>query len=67
LERERSSSAGRSNVLPLQAEVAHLRQRCETLEKENSELRKLVGGDRTPKYLPISPVKSGEAFVTSPP
>ena len=49
-----------------QAEVAQYKHRCEALEKENSELRKLVGGDRTPKYLPISPAKShsGQRHVT---
>jgi len=44
-------------VLTFQAEAAQYKHRCEALEKENSELRKLVGGDRTPKYLPISPPK----------
>lgn len=57
LERERQTSSSRTNVLTFQAEAAQYKQRCEILEKENSELRKLVGGDRTPKYLPISPPK----------
>ena len=35
--------------------MAKLKTRCSTFEKENTELRRLVGGDRTPKYLPLSP------------
>ena len=34
--------------------MAKLKTRCSTLDKENTELRRLVGGDRTPKYLPLT-------------
>ena len=38
----------------LQAEQIQLKNRCEELERENLELRKLCGGNRTPKYLDLS-------------
>ena len=38
----------------LQAEHIQLKNRCADLEKENLELRKLCGGNRTPKYLDLN-------------
>ena len=38
----------------LQSEHIQLKNRCEDLEKENLELRKLCGGNRTPKYLDLN-------------
>lgn len=57
LERERANAVHVSepNVLILQSEVAQIKNRCASLDKENVELRRLLGGDRTPKYLPLSP------------
>ena len=40
------------------SELVHFKNRCNSLEMENQELRKLVGGNRTPKYLPLSPTGS---------
>lgn len=50
LERERTQKG----TEPL-SELTHLKGRCATLEKENQELRAICEGNRTPKYLPISP------------
>ncbi len=58
LDRERGAKDEHPNnnaVLKLQSDLAKLKTTCGSLEKENVELRRLVGGDRTPKYLPISP------------
>ena len=38
----------------LQAEHIQVKNRCADLEKENLELRKLCGGNRTPKYLDLN-------------
>ena len=38
----------------IQAEHIQLKNRCSDLEKENLELRKLCGGNRTPKYLDLN-------------
>lgn len=66
LEREQNSSSEKANstseqqqhpnntVLRLQSDLSKLKTKCNTYEKENFELRRLLGGDRTPKYLPIS-------------
>ena len=43
-----------NTVLRLQSDLSKLKTKCNTYEKENFELRRLLGGDRTPKYLPIS-------------
>ena len=51
------SPAGQMNnntVLRLQSDLSKLKTKCNAYEKENFELRRLLGGDRTPKYLPIS-------------
>ncbi len=62
LERERASRRAleeenehRRSTSPHFSEVARLRARCSELEAENQELRAICGGNRTPKYLPISP------------
>lgn len=55
LDRERSANEQPSANLRLQSDLSKLKAKCHNLEKENIELRRLVGGDRTPKYLPISP------------
>ena len=52
LERQRNSN---EPMIRLQADLAQLKTKNQILEKENNELRRLLGGDRTPKYLPISP------------
>ena len=59
LERERNNDKANSEqqpnaVLRLQSDLSKLKTKCNTYEKENFELRRLLGGDRTPKYLPIS-------------
>ena len=51
LERERNSN---EPMIRLQADLAQLKTKNHVLEKENNELRRLLGGDRTPKYLPIA-------------
>lgn len=51
LERERNSN---EPMIRLQADLAQLKTKNQVLEKENNELRRLCGGDRTPKYLPIA-------------
>ena len=51
LERERNSN---EPMIRLQADLAQLKTKNQMLEKENNELRRLCGGDRTPKYLPIA-------------
>ena len=77
LERERNSSTAAAsanasppqsepNVLMLQSEVAQLKNRCASLDKENVELRRLLGGDRTPKYLPLSPHAAAPHHQTTP-
>ena len=79
LERERNSSTAAAsanvvspqsvpepNVLMLQSEVAQLKNRCASLDKENVELRRLLGGDRTPKYLPLSPHAAQHQTTPSP-
>ena len=38
----------------IQSEHIQLKNRCSDLEKENLELRKLCGGNRTPKYLDLN-------------
>ena len=48
-----STNQSNNAFLRLQSDVSKLRSKCGTLEKENFELRRLLGGDRTPKYLPI--------------
>ena len=54
-ERANAVHVSEPNVLILQSEVAQIKNRCASLDKENVELRRLLGGDRTPKYLPLSP------------
>ncbi len=63
LDRERRSANGQGTAAATanaaaaaaahSSELAHLRGRCEALEVENQELRKICSGNRTPKYLPI--------------
>lgn len=72
LERERASNQeianqAPSNVLILQSEIAQLKNRCLEKEKENLELRRLLGGDRTPKYLPLSPQHQPPSPLSSTP
>jgi hypothetical protein len=55
LDREQSQNQTEPNLLILQSDLAQVRNRCTNLERENIELRRLLGGDRTPKYLPLSP------------
>merc|ERR1712029_659297 len=51
LGRERNSN---EPMIRLQADLAQLKTKNQMLEKENNELRRLCGGDRAPKYLPIA-------------
>ena len=55
LERERRARTEGSPSASHFSELAHLKNRCASLEQENQELRKICGGNRTPKYLPLSP------------
>ena len=49
-----NTSSGSTPTAALQAEHIQLKNRCSDLEKENLELRKLCGGNRTPKYLDLN-------------
>lgn len=50
----------------MQSDLAKLKTKCSTFEKENVELRRLVGGDRTPKYLPITHHSPSPASSSTP-
>ncbi len=61
LERERQARKALEEENPHYSEIAHLKGRCAELELENQELRKICGGNRTPRYLPLSPNNNGSA------
>jgi len=67
LDRERNARASmeaRLSAPTSPAEASHLRAKMAELEAENRELRRLVGGERTPRYLPLSspsPVLAGDS------
>ena len=76
LERERNQnnavnhqSPGTNNansLLIMQSELAQVKARCANYERENGELRRLVEGNRTPRYLPISPQQPPSPMSSTP-
>ena len=49
-----TSTASAAPSAALQSELIQLKNRCSDLEKQNVELRKVCGGNRTPRYLDLN-------------
>jgi hypothetical protein len=56
LERERKARTAAEEGNRSFGELTRLKKMCSALERENEELRKICAGNKTPKYLNLSPV-----------